>query len=70
MVLPQSNDEAKTYLNSLGLSVANVRQSSLMYAGVRATPTILLIDKTGIVTDVWVGRLDSQREADVLSRFQ
>jgi hypothetical protein len=34
--------------------------------GVGGTPSWILVDNFGIVTDVWVGKLDSKGEAQVL----
>lgn len=36
----------------------------------RGTPTILLIDQTGVVLNTWRGRLDPRREEEVLASLQ
>ncbi|HEX8844452.1 MAG TPA: hypothetical protein VF791_07400 [Pyrinomonadaceae bacterium] len=68
-VLPNPVDEAKAYLASLGVNVGEVRQASLNSIGVSGTPTLLIVDSSGVVTDAWKGRLDRAGEAEVLSRF-
>ena len=33
---------------------------------VRGTPTLLMVDRDGVVTDAWIGLLDAEGEADVI----
>lgn len=68
-VLPDSIDAAKAYLGSLGVTIDEIRQSSLKSIGVAGTPALLMVDSNGVVTDAWMGRLDSAGEAEVISRF-
>lgn len=68
--LPQEVDTARQYLDGLQVSVTDVRQVSLADIGVRGTPTLLLVDKTGTVTDVWVGRLQQEKEGEVFDRLR
>lgn len=67
--LPQTVDKGEKYLNELGVDVDEVRQTSLDSVGVGGTPTLLLIDNTGTVKDIWVGRLPAEQEAQVLKRL-
>ncbi|HEX8688101.1 MAG TPA: hypothetical protein VF736_09370 [Pyrinomonadaceae bacterium] len=69
-VLPQPVEQGKGYLNTLGVSIDNVRQSPLNNLGVVGTPTLLLVDNNGSVVNAWRGRLDSNREREVLERLQ
>ena len=68
-VLPQKIDDGKKYLDKLGVAVDEVRQASLNSIQVSGTPTLLLVDKSGAVTETWVGKLDSNRETEVLTRL-
>jgi len=34
------------------------------------TPTILLVDWSGVVTEEWLGKLASEKQDEVLSRLQ
>lgn len=70
VALPQGVNEGRQYLNDLGVHINDVKQVSPPSLGVRVTPTLLLVDKTGLVTDVWVGRLPADREAAVLNRLK
>lgn len=66
-VLPQPVSEAMEYLRGEGVQVDEVRQVPLNVLGVRGTPTLLLVNNAGIVTDVWVGKLEREQESQVLS---
>ncbi|HLJ27546.1 MAG TPA: hypothetical protein VKY85_12620 [Candidatus Angelobacter sp.] len=68
-VLPQAAPEAKAYLQNEGVSVDEIRQSVLSDLEVSGTPTLLLIDKGGIVKSVWVGKLRSDEEKEVLAKL-
>jgi|ERR1043165_8978367 thioredoxin-related protein len=68
--LPQDVNVAKQYLDELQVPIGEVRQSSLSTIGVRGTPTLLLVDKTGTITDAWVGKLPPDKESEVFNRLQ
>jgi len=68
-VFPQSVENSRTYLKKLGVSVSDVVQSSLSSVGVSGTPTLLLIDNEGSVTDSWVGRLSDSEAAKVIAQI-
>lgn len=69
-ILPQSVEDGTKYLQTLGVSVDEIRQLSLDRIGVRATPTLLLVDATGALRDSWIGILPPDKEADVLGSVQ
>jgi hypothetical protein len=66
-VLPQSVTEARKYLGGAGVHVDEVRQVPLNTLGVRGTPTLLLVNDVGVVTDVWVGKLQPDQETQVMT---
>lgn len=65
-VLPQAESEARDYLKKIEVPINEVRQIPINEIGVRGTPTLLLVDKTGVVKDAWLGRLQPEKEAEVL----
>lgn len=65
-LLPQPVEEGREYLERLGVSVDEVRQSSLDQIGVHGTPSLLLVDASGVVKNFWVGRLPPDQESTVL----
>ncbi|MFL6209948.1 MAG: peroxiredoxin family protein [Pyrinomonadaceae bacterium] len=69
-LLPQPVDNARTYLTSLGVAVADVRQVPLDALGVVGTPTLILVNKEGVVIDAWRGQLPSNKEQEVLSQLK
>ena len=69
-VLPQELERSREYLKSLNLSIDEVKQVQPVSVGVRATPTLILINSAGIVTNSWVGQLPSDKEMEVLAQMQ
>lgn len=69
-VLPQDVNEGRKYLNELAVPINEVRQSTLDSLGVGGTPTLILVDNKGAVTDSWVGKLPPDKESEVLSHLQ
>lgn len=67
---PQSKEEAENYLNDLGISGIEVRHSELDSLFVTGTPTIIVTDDKGQITDIWVGKLQSEKEAEVLAKLE
>jgi len=68
-VLPQSPAEAESYLKNEGVVVDEVRQAQLHDIEVGGTPTLLLVDGSGVVRNVWVGKLASDGEQEVISKL-
>lgn len=69
-VLPEDKNESGRYLNDLGLLVREVKQVNFSLLGIKATPTILLVDSAGVVIDVWTGKLPPDKESEVLERMK
>ena len=67
-VLPQGEDEGRKYLSDLGVPVERVAQASLGKLDVTGTPTLIMLTR-GKVSDVWVGKLPGESEAEVLSKL-
>jgi hypothetical protein len=68
-VLPQDTQSGQNYLNGLGVAVDEIRQTSLSSIQVSGTPTLLLVDQNGVVKEVWVGKLPSDKESEALSKI-
>jgi hypothetical protein len=65
--VPQSAEEGRQYLKKLGVEVGEVRQVSMGALGLSGTPTLILVDGNGTVSNFWVGKLSQDGESDVLS---
>lgn len=69
-VFPQDTSAGKKYLDDLGVAVNEVKQATLDSIGVRGTPTLMIVDKSGVVQQSWVGLLKGDRETEVLNRVK
>jgi len=70
VLVPEAADEGQAYLKNLGVSIDDVRQVSLGGMGLSGTPTLILVDDAGAVSDVWVGALTADKENEVISRLR
>jgi peroxiredoxin len=69
-VLPQSVVDSQAYLSGLGVQVRHIIQASLDSVGASATPTVFIVDRNGVVSKLWVGKLEPQREGQVIGSVQ
>ncbi|HLG17506.1 MAG TPA: hypothetical protein VJH03_23885 [Blastocatellia bacterium] len=69
-VFSQDTEGARKYLSKLDVPVNDVKQSPLSSVGVRGTPSLLLVDNSGAVTESWFGRLSAAKETEVLNRLK
>jgi len=69
-VLPQAVQESKSYLAHLGITVDEVVQGSLQDIGVQGTPTLLLVNSSGVVTEAWSRKLPPAAEDAILARLR
>jgi peroxiredoxin len=68
-VLPQSIDEATKYLASHNIKVDQVVSTSLSPTGITGTPTLMLVTKSGVISDSWRGKLDETKENEVFAKL-
>lgn len=69
-LLPQEVDESRSYLSELGVTVQEVKQTPLNSLGVTGTPTLLLVNGEGVVTNAWKGKLPVEKESEVLAKLR
>ena len=69
-VLPQPAEDGRKYLEGEGVHVDAVMQAQLSIIGVAGTPTLLFVNNSGTVTDVWTGKLSADKEAEVLRALE
>ena len=67
--LPQDVKEGGQYLSDMGVPIGEIRQATPASLGAQGTPTLLLVDHTGAVSDVWVGKLPPDKESEVMRRL-
>lgn len=68
-VLPTEIEESRAHLDKLGLTNLEVRQASLDSIQVNGTPTLLMVNNKGEVTDSWVGKLPPNKETEVINKL-
>lgn len=55
----------QTYLREIGLENIETRQANFTEVGIEGTPTLAIIDKNGIVQNVWKGTLSPKEQSEV-----
>ena len=66
-ILPQTPSESRAYLDKLGVSIQDIFESPLHSVDTSGTPTLLLVDQSGRIEKTWVGKLNAEREQQVLA---
>jgi thioredoxin-related protein len=65
-VFPDAADAVKEIVKKEGLDVQPLVGVTLDRLNVSATPTLLLVDKSGTVLNIWVGMLSPKQEVEVM----
>jgi peroxiredoxin len=65
-VTPEAVPDNRKYLEGNGISIDNVLSLDETHIKADATPSLILARAGGIVVKEWVGKLDEQREEEVL----
>ncbi len=68
-LLPHPVGESVQYLDGLGIKASEVRDVRFDSLGIMNTPTIMLVNKAGIVTNMWVGRIPKNSEDTLFKRM-
>jgi len=68
-VFPTGIEEGKEHLTKLGLNNIEVKQSPLNEIQVSGTPTLILTNEKGEITDSWIGKLSPDKEKEVLNKL-
>jgi len=68
-VFPGTQEENKQYLQDKKIEIADIKQLSPSSLGVAGTPTLLLVNNSGVVIDEWRGKLTPNQEEQVLNRL-
>jgi rhodanese-related sulfurtransferase/peroxiredoxin len=62
-------EESQNILNEQNIPIQSVHQLSMSKYGFRATPTLLFVDRDGIVKDIWIGRIEDGNSAKVFGKL-
>ena len=63
-------EESSDYLKANGISNVEVKQLPLNQLNVRGTPTLLLVDANGLISNFWVGKLPPEKETEVINALR
>lgn len=69
VVSQDPKEVSREYLAEHKVQIKEVRQASLNSLGVRGTPTLILTNKKGEVSNSWVGRLPPEIEKEVINQL-
>ena len=69
-VFSKNESDADAYLKQLEIPIREVRYLSLSSLGIKNVPTLAILDRNGVVTDMWVGKLSPLKEAALMSRLR
>jgi len=69
-VFLHSISEGAEYLKQSSIPIGEIKEISLKDLGVRGTPTLLLVDFTGVVKNVWRGKIPASKENEVFNILQ
>ncbi len=62
VILPNSVEDGKKYVQSLDLPIEDVQTGSLSSYKIPATPSLLFVDHDGIIRSVWIGANPTQEK--------
>ncbi|HEX8265984.1 MAG TPA: hypothetical protein VF596_11300 [Pyrinomonadaceae bacterium] len=68
-VFPTETEAGRAHLKELGLADLEVKQSPLANMQVSGTPTLILTNDKGEVTDYWLGKLPPEKETQVINKL-
>ena len=69
-VFSKNESEAEAYLKQLEIPIREVRYVSLSSLGIKNVPTLAILDRNGVVTDLWVGKLSPLNETALMSKLR
>jgi hypothetical protein len=68
-VSTEPSETLTVYLQNHSVDLQGVYKYSLSKLGIRGTPTVLVLDRNGVVRSVFSGKLDRAREGQLMSRI-
>ena len=68
-VFPTPVEESAAHLNQLGVTGMEVKQAPISALDASGTPTLILTNQKGEVTNYWVGKLSADKEQEVINQI-
>jgi rhodanese-related sulfurtransferase len=69
-VFSEKESEAEAYLRRLEVPIRELHYIPLLSLGIRSVPTLVIVDRDGLVTDMWVGKLSPLEEKALVSKLK
>ena len=69
-VFSEKESEAEAYLKQLEVPIKELRYVSLSSLGIKSVPTLAILDRNGVVTDMWAGKLSPLKEKALMSKLR
>lgn len=69
-VFSEKESEGEAYLKQLEIPIRELRYVSLPSLGIRSVPTLAVLDRNGVVTDMWIGKLSPYEEKALMSKLR
>lgn len=65
----EKESDGEAYLKQLAVPIPEVRYTSLSSLGIKNVPTLVILDRNGVVNDMWVGKLSPLKESALMSKL-
>lgn len=69
-VFSKKDSETEAYLKQLEIPIREVQYVPLSSLGIKNVPTVAILDRNGVVTDLWVGKLSPLNETALMSKLK
>jgi hypothetical protein len=69
-ILPQPLNESREYLAKLEVKFDDLMQAAPAAVGAKGTPTLILVNASGVVLQSWEGLLPFNAETEVLAQVK
>jgi hypothetical protein len=66
-VFPDRKNEVGSFIQRNNLNIETIDEIDLKLINVPTTPTIVLVDATGRITNFWIGRLSEEDKQEILN---
>lgn len=69
-VFPNTEDDVKQYVSQRQLDIEAVAKVDFSALNLTGTPTVILLDNKGTISDFWVGKLSEDEEQQVIAAIK
>ena len=69
VVFPENEWEGEAYLKQLEVPIRELRYVSFSSLGIKGVPALAILDRNGVVTDMWEGKLSPLKESALMSKL-